>query len=37
LVLSGGTRREDVEKYAYRPDLILNSIVELDIPCLAAA
>src|SRR5947209_6679323 len=30
LVLSGGTRREDVDRYAYRPDMIVDSIAELD-------
>jgi NagD protein len=35
LVLSGGTRTEDVEKYAFRPDRIVNSIAELDIGPLA--
>ena len=29
LVLSGGTRREDLVHYAYRPDIILDSIAEL--------
>jgi NagD protein len=29
LVLSGGTRREDLCKYAYRPDLVVESIAEL--------
>lgn len=30
LVLSGGTRREDLARYTYRPDLILDSIADLD-------
>jgi NagD protein len=30
LVLSGGTRREDVDRYAYRPDRIVDSIADLD-------
>jgi len=30
LVLSGGTRREDLVRYAYRPDLIVESIAELN-------
>jgi NagD protein len=30
LVLSGGTRREDLDRYAYRPDLIVDSIADLD-------
>jgi NagD protein len=29
LVLSGGTRREDLDRYAYRPDMIVDSIDEL--------
>lgn len=29
LVLSGGTRREDLSRYAYRPDKIVDSIAEL--------
>jgi len=29
LVLSGGTRREDLARYAYRPDLVVDSIAEL--------
>ena len=29
LVLSGGTRREDLERYAYRPELIVASIAQL--------
>jgi NagD protein len=29
LVLSGGTRREDLPRFAYRPDLILDSIADL--------
>jgi NagD protein len=30
LVLSGGTRREDLTKYAYQPDLIIDSVAELE-------
>jgi NagD protein len=30
LVLSGGTRREDLAHYAYRPDKIVESIADLD-------
>ncbi len=30
LVLSGGTRREDLVRYTYRPDLVLDSIADLD-------
>jgi NagD protein len=29
LVLSGGTRREDLKHFAYRPDLIVDSLAEL--------
>ena len=29
LVLSGGTRREDLARYAYRPDVVVNSIADL--------
>jgi NagD protein len=29
LVLSGGTRAEDVDRYAYRPNLIVESLAEL--------
>src|SRR6478735_3567816 len=29
LVLSGGTQREDLKRYAYRPDFILDSIADL--------
>jgi NagD protein len=29
LVLTGSTRREDLSRYAYRPDFILNSIADL--------
>jgi NagD protein len=29
LVLSGGTRREDLAKYAYRPDRVIESLAEL--------
>jgi NagD protein len=28
LVLTGGTRREDLARYAYRPDLVVNSLAE---------
>ena len=30
LVLSGGTKREDLHRYAYQPDMIVESIAELD-------
>lgn len=29
LVLSGGTSREDIERFAYRPDLVVESVAEL--------
>jgi len=29
LVLSGGTRHEDLRQYAYRPDIIVDSVAEL--------
>ncbi len=31
LVLSGGTKSEDLLHYAYRPDLVLDSIAELSV------
>lgn len=30
LVLSGGTQREDLDEFAYQPDLIVDSIADLD-------
>lgn len=30
LVLSGGTREDDIERYAYRPDKVVGSIADLD-------
>jgi NagD protein len=30
LVLSGSTRREDLARYAYRPDVVVDSIADLD-------
>jgi NagD protein len=30
LVLSGGTGQDDLDQYAYRPDLVVNSIADLD-------
>jgi NagD protein len=36
LVLSGGTRREDLRRYAYRPDLVVDSIADLGHAKLAA-
>jgi NagD protein len=30
LVLSGGTRREDLDRYAYQPDRVVDSIADLD-------
>jgi len=32
LVLSGGTRAEDLTKYPYRPDIVVESIADLDHP-----
>ena len=29
LVLSGATRREDLSRYAYRPDVVVDSIADL--------
>ncbi|HEY4311269.1 MAG TPA: TIGR01457 family HAD-type hydrolase [Pirellulales bacterium] len=37
LVLSGGTNREDLMHYAYRPDVILESIAELSVTELSGA
>lgn len=31
LVLSGVTRREDVEKFAYRPTHIVNSVADITV------
>ena len=31
LVLSGGTRRDDLDDYAYRPDMIVESVADLDL------
>lgn len=36
LVLSGGTRREDLDRFAYRPDMVVQSIAELSAAQLAA-
>ncbi len=30
LVLSGGTKRSDLQRFAYSPDVILNSVAEID-------
>jgi len=30
LVLSGGTRHQDLDRYAYQPDMIVDSIADLD-------
>ena len=35
LVLSGGTRREDLAAFAYRPDMIVDSIADLSVAELA--
>ena len=29
LVLSGGSRREDLAKYAYQPDVVIDSVADL--------
>lgn len=34
LVLSGGTQREDIEKYAYAPDTIVDSVADLNVDIL---
>ncbi|MCC7408161.1 MAG: HAD hydrolase-like protein, partial [Phycisphaeraceae bacterium] len=36
LVLSGGTKREDLERYAYGPDKIVGSLADLDPDALEA-
>ena len=36
LVLSGGTRQEDLARYAYRPDLVVDSIADLCTPAFIA-
>lgn len=36
LVLSGGTCREDLDRFAYRPDMVVQSIAELSAAQLAA-
>jgi NagD protein len=35
LVLSGGTRRDDLEQFAYRPDMVVESIADLSAADLA--
>jgi NagD protein len=30
LVLSGGTQEDDLHRYAYRPDLVLDSLADLN-------
>jgi NagD protein len=32
LVLSGGSRREDLAQYAYQPDLVIDSVAQLAEP-----
>ena len=34
LVLSGGSRREDLPRCAYKPDLVLSSVADLLEPAL---
>lgn len=36
LVLSGGTKRADIQKFAYAPDVVLETIAEIDAGFLAA-
>src|SRR5262249_50642220 len=36
LVLSGGTGRDDLERFAYRPDKVVESIADVDPTALAA-
>lgn len=36
LVLSGGTQAEDLQQYAFQPDLIVESIADLDLEMLLA-
>lgn len=36
LVLSGGTKREDLRKYAYRPDVIVDSIADISYEAIVA-
>jgi NagD protein len=36
LVLSGGTSRDDLEHFAYRPDKVVESIADIDPTALAA-
>jgi NagD protein len=36
LVLTGGTRREDLRRYAYQPDIVVDSIAALDHDQLAS-
>lgn len=36
LVLTGGTKLEDLVRYAYRPDMVLNSIADLALPAFNA-
>jgi NagD protein len=35
LVLSGGTRREDLDRFAYRPDFVVDSVADLVVAELA--
>jgi ribonucleotide monophosphatase NagD (HAD superfamily) len=40
LVLSGGPRREDLSRFAYRPDVVVDSIADLcdwDLPTVNPA
>jgi NagD protein len=31
LVLSGGTRQEDLQRYAYRPEVVVDSLAEFSV------
>jgi NagD protein len=37
LVLSGVTRREDIDSFPYRPDFIFDSVADIDIETIRAA
>ena len=33
LVLSGSTQVQDLQRFAYRPDRVINSIADLNVEC----
>ncbi len=37
LTLSGGTSREDLAQFAYRPDMVVNSVADLTDPAFLLA